>query len=898
REAARETILHLQAGTNWSKAVEILLEHLDNDWPKLEALLVPMLARRHQWLRGVPGKADRARCEQALANVIEEAVAAAHAACPEQMTGEVVALARYAAQQLEEADRESAIRDCRSLVTLREADLAAWLGMARLLLKTEGSWRVPGGVNVKIGFPSGNGASKKHCEEMKARMCALLDALRPFEEFRECLHALRKLPSTSYSDEQWKVLEALLEALRLAAGELQLVFKQRGQIDFSGIEQAALSALGGESEPTDLTLALDSRISHLLVDEFQDTSVSQFELIARLTAGWQKGDGRTLFLVGDPMQSIYAFRRAEVGLFLTARHSGIGGVKLDPLILTVNFRSHSGLVDWVNATFARVLPPHEDIGEGAVPFSPAVANVPAPANFEVEVHPYFGDDWLSEAKQVAAIAAAARDAGQTAAVLVRNKNHLELIAPQLAAAGLRFKAVDIETLRETQVVRDLTSLTRAYLYLADRIAWFAVLRAPWCGLTLADLEVLAQGERTIWDNMLDNEVVARLSTEGRSRLKRVMQVFEIAFAERGKAGLRGAIEGIWLALGGPACARDETALANADLYFAQVPEAEEDFDSLDDAELFAAPDASAGNDLQLLTVHKAKGLEFDVVILPGLGRIAGKDDPALLRWAQRAGAHGVDLLLAPIPATPGKGEAIYDYLREREKRRERLEEGRLLYVAATRAKHRLHLLGHVNVASDSRKEPAPVSSSPLAILWHALGHKFARDFARPSAAKPKVSQPPLYRLPLSWTLPAPPANVSVMGVPAAASENALDYFWVTDITRHIGNVVHQTLARIGSDGIERWPAARIAAMRKRHAQALAQLGVPGTELDRAASEVERALVQTLSEARGRWIFDLRHKVDKSEYALTGIDSGQIVNVVLDRTFVDEKGTRWIIDFKT
>ncbi|MGH8772375.1 MAG: PD-(D/E)XK nuclease family protein, partial [Burkholderiales bacterium] len=149
-----------------------------------------------------------------------------------------------------------------------------------------------------------------------------------------------------------------------------------------------------------------------------------------------------------------------------------------------------------------------------------------------------------------------------------------------------------------------------------------------------------------------------------------------------------------------------------------------------------------------------------------------------------------------------------------------------------------------------------------------------------------------------WTLPAPPANVSVGAAQSPASENALDYFWVTDITRHIGNVVHQTLARIVRDGIERWPASRIAMLRKRHTHALAQLGVPGTELDRAASDVERALVQTLSEARGRWILDPRHREDKSEYALTGIDSGQIVNVVLDRTFVDEKGTRWIIDFKT
>ena len=92
-----------------------------------------------------------------------------------------------------------------------------------------------------------------------------------------------------------------------------------------------------------------------------------------LTAGWEPGDGRTLFLVGDPMQSIYRFRNAEVGLFLDVRDRGLGRLPLEPLTLRVNFRSTRPLVDWINACFAQVLPARDDVLRGAVQFAESVA---------------------------------------------------------------------------------------------------------------------------------------------------------------------------------------------------------------------------------------------------------------------------------------------------------------------------------------------------------------------------------------------------------------------------------------------------------------------------------------------------------------------------------------------
>src|SRR5713226_4570413 len=199
-------------------------------------------------------------------------------------------------------------------------------------------------------------------------------ALSGNEPLRQALSALLRMPPERYDDAQWEVLGASLQVLPLAAAQLKVVFAERGQTDFTEVAQGAVRALGTPEAPTDLLLALDTRIRHILVDEFQDTSVSQWELLERLTAGWEKGDGRTLFLVGDPMQSIYRFREAEVGLFLNAWQGGFGTVELERLTLSTNFRSQAGLVSWFNASFPAIFPAEPDESLGAVPYSAATPN--------------------------------------------------------------------------------------------------------------------------------------------------------------------------------------------------------------------------------------------------------------------------------------------------------------------------------------------------------------------------------------------------------------------------------------------------------------------------------------------------------------------------------------------
>src|SRR5688572_17747786 len=330
------------------------------------------------------------------------------------------------------------------------------------------------------------------------------------EPLRAALEALLRMPEERYADDQWETLGAILELLPRAAAHLKVVFGERGETDFTEVAQGAVRALGTPDNPTDLLLALDTRIKHILVDEFQDTSYSQFELLERLTSGWEAGDGRTLFLVGDPMQSIYRFREAKVALFLQVWESGQLGVvpaqagtPLERLTLTTNFRSQRGLVDWYNASFPHILPAEADVASGAVPYSPATPHHDPLPDSAVTWH-----HASSRKDEAGRIVDLVRNATGTKAILVRTREALAEIVPTLKANGIRYRAIEIEHLGEKQVVQDLYALTRALLHLGDRIAWLSLLRAPWCALPLSRLLEFAGEEKnrfkTIWELIKDD----------------------------------------------------------------------------------------------------------------------------------------------------------------------------------------------------------------------------------------------------------------------------------------------------------------------------------------------------------------------------------------------------------
>lgn len=892
-DAARRALDHLEGEDQHAAAVAVALAYLDNDLPRLAGLLADMLARREQWRDIADIEHPESAVGAALAALVTEELAAIAAELSPRWQALLMPCARFASYNL----GGGPLLDWNAPLAASEGALPQWRALADLLLTQKDELRKT--VTVKNGFPADK--ESKPQKEKFLEILAGIDAAQ-----LTALQRIRQLPQANHEHDD--VVRALARLAKLAAAELWLVFREHGEVDFIELAARAIAALGDEADPSELGLRLDYRIRHLLVDEFQDTSPTQIELLQRLTAGWQPDDGRTLFLVGDPMQSIYRFRKADVGLFLHVAERGIGALALESLRLSRNNRSCPEVVAWINARFPEVFPPVDEPVRGEIRYREFVATRESLPAAGVTLHPVvLARSEGSEAARIIDIIAAewAVDPARTIAVLVRAKDHL---TPLVAAirrhpAGWRFSAVDIEALAGRQAVQDLIALTRALHHRADRVHWLAVLRAPWCGLTLADLHALAGDahQATIWSLLADDERLARLSADGRQRAEHVRTVLGEALAGQGRQRRRPWVEDAWRKLGGPLCLAGAAERADADAFFARLDALDASgrfaLDTLADemSALFAAPDPLADGRLQLMSIHKSKGLEFDTVILPGLHREpAGRDAPLLL-WESFPLADGEQLVVAPLNrrgATTDSPSA-YDFLQRIERERSRNEEARVLYVAATRAVRRLHLVG-VSWRDEAGQPLAARGGSALGRLGPAVTAEFDvaplavaqnRDDARGALAD---FVPRLLRLPQvavdAWS-PPPPAAAA-----PTAREETVDAFAAA-----VGTLTHACLEQIAA-APEDWDAARVTAMQPGYERWLGARGWPAATAKRGAAQVAALLERTLASADGRWVLQ-RHSDGGAEIALAAALDDGIVTRVVDRSFVAD-GVRWIIDYKT
>jgi ATP-dependent exoDNAse (exonuclease V) beta subunit len=918
--AARRTIQSIDRADGPAHALAILLRHFDNEVDRLENLLAHMLARRERWLelatrtRHQDAATElRAALEDSLQYLVGQELERVQGLLASVGHGDLWVLAAGAASRMAKrtAGTELLERAGNMGLAPTASMLRGWQALASLLITQAGSFRAR--LTKNEGFP-------EVYKDQKRAFTELIGQLDAIPGLSAALLTVIRLPPPGYTADQWQVLQALNAVLVAAAVELETVFAEQGQVDFSAVTHAALRALGEDDEPSDLVLALDYRLQHILVDEFQDTSLPQVQLLARLTAGWQPGDGRTLFLVGDPMQSIYGFRQADVGLFLKVRNQGIGSIKPTALALTANFRSRPQLVDWVNSAFARVFPAHEDYSRGAVTHSAAVAVRPPDPQSQTELLLLEDTDPSGEARAVTALVATlvAQHPEWSIAVLARSRAPLSTVAREFIRHGLSYQGIDLVPLTDRPAIRDLIALTRALAHRGDRTAWLALLRAPFIGLDLESLWRICGDEpdQTLWSLLSDEVRCATLTDDASRTLGRVMPLLARALQDVGRRPLAELVEVTWLTLGGPATLEHPDELANAEAFFARLDGLAAADDLADTAdlehtlgELYALPEANGNPKVQLLTIHRAKGLEWDAVIVVGVDKRSRASTPELLQWLEYTRPDaGPALVLAPHRAGSERDDPLEAWVKGRLREREDLEIARLLYVACTRAREQLYIAGTLQrVADPARRYASPQRGTLLASLWPALEQDLEAGSIA-TASSPRAGDgsdtrgrallPDTRRLAADWQPPEPEPNIVTLVDPETRpGPSEFEFEWVGLTARHVGTLVHAELEYIAQVTLARYESDRS----RREAvwvQRLIELGVPRQQLTAAVARVRAAIDGTLDDSRGRWLLDASYRHSASELELSTIERGGLVTVRIDRTFVTDDDVRWIVDYKT
>lgn len=900
-EHYQEAAIATLAMADDDEKVARLIAHLDVDLRAGQELISGMLASRDQWLPLLGEGSDAGRL---LHNLIQAVEADLDQLARSMPPGWAQALSRPLSAAIEAL--RSNDKPC-SFDALSDWDgaafepsflhLARWQALANALLTQTNTLRRT--ADKRLGFDP----KSPH----KDTFLKWLSGCDPDEPWVECLGRIRSAPSGGYDPEQFAVLSDLIHVLWLATAQLKLRFAEKSEVDFIEISQSALHALGDADEPGELLLKLDASIRHLLVDEFQDTSQSQIRLLTSLTAGWEPGDGRTLFLVGDPMQSIYRFRKAEVGLFLHAKENGLGNIALESLSLTDNFRSQANIVEWVNRSFGPLFPGQADPGMGAIPYTPSTAFHEALGDVGVEMHPVWTHasiDAGAASRTAESIAVGlARDALQRhsdsehpVAILVRARSHLEDVVRRLSSEGIPCRAVELSPLKSRQVVSDAVQLARALSHSADRLAWLSVLRSPMCGLKLTSLHALFGSDhqtspRELLLRWFQNDFQPRLASDEALRLRHACSVLLDDSNSTGSVPLAAWLQSCWERLGGPAVYPDPSDRADVESLFRLI-EKLWPYGGLDPAELearlerlYAVPD-SAERSVDVMTIHKSKGLQFETVILMGLHRRPRADTQPLLRLEHSEGR----LLLGPIKhRASDTPDAVSTYLAEREKRRAAYEADRLLYVAVTRACQQLHLIGEI-VLDDEGGIKDPPASSLLGRLWPHMPQPepppLSELLAQDAVQQPRTGPRPLLRVTAdSFGLPPDLAPVTA---PASVWE------WASDTTHEaaIGTVAHAWLERLGRQGSSGWTQSRILDHLPVIRKQLGRAGLPASSLDAAAEVVGHTLCATLASEKGQWLLNAAKA--QREWSLLDV-SGRVS--VIDLAIAEQEG--WlVVDYKT
>ncbi len=771
-------------------------------------------------------------------------------------------------------------------------------------------------ILTKVGTPRRQFGQKSgfYTNFKKTKWRGLIENLP--EDAAKALHETRNYPAKGDALTDTGTLSDFIILAAEVIGEYEAMCRKRHIIDFIGLEQSALRVLN-EENPTDLHLYLDHRIRHLLVDEFQDTSRNQWELIKRLCSGWTPDDGRTIFIVGDPKQSIYAFRKAEVRLFIEAKNGiplpGQEKLPLETHLLKTNFRSTEGLIKWINSLFGSMVMVDPNADADEVPFNPSVPARGGRNNAVISLNLFFDEDtdkakddearWLAQKVKKTLSETGGKE---SIAILLFTRNRIQRYLAALKEEHIPVQVQEGLSLIKRPEIMHLMQIARLIARPHDDLAWASLLRSPWSWFDVKVLYETAMQDRNNWMEKI------RLTANTHPEMDVLLKAIGQALRRAGRDPLGSCVKEFWETLDGPritACLYGMAGVANCRRFFEILEDAEEGIpqetlnriEAILDSIYEPIDPATSRSQVQMMTIHRAKGLEFDCVFLPFMDwrpLAGGPKTPPPYLLERMPGSAGKYLIAMGKDRRTEEPIPTYRLLDKLQKKRSWGEAKRVFYVAVTRAKSAIIMSGLVK-----SKDEAIFAPDKSVLNW-VMDHENING-QNPAGLKsntisitvnPTTDIPPLKDRGMDLILPepfslTPERTPYVVESPSSMKSNNfphMDDYDAESLVR--GTIIHRILSTSITGG---QPPSESAI-----AKAIRAEGLSTDAASDMTAEIIKEVASTLGDPFMTGLIDKTNPEVKSEWAIEDAPGEKHIRSGVIDLAVFDGSDWWIVDFKT
>ena len=571
--------------------------------------------------------------------------------------------------------------------------------------------------------------------------------------------------------------------------------------------------------------------------------------------------------------------------------------------LTSNFRSNASLVDWINSLFSNLSPKITDIHKGNTIYHPARSTLP-PIQNAVEWHiNNTSNSYVDIITLIQEINY--RTPEDSIAILVRSRNKVTSLITELKQANIAINAIEMEALIDYPIIKDLLIITKVLLSPSNKVAWLSLLRTPWCGLQLDDLLILTKHSNTLVIEAIQLAINKNLtiSKDGYKRLKPIyLCLKDSQLWQEDRLAVK--VRKLWHKLDNKCFLKYKKDTRYLDTFFQLINKYDNSIADIENKLAKSYIDNfDINNGIDVMTIHKAKGLEFDHVLLLDLDAPIRANAKPLLIWDEHLDSNGLESMIFAPYNTGSNG--VYNFVYEREKIKMTYENKRLLYVAVTRAKKKLHLFANTyNTELTNTKWKKAAPGSLLSLMQQPecnidLNTTNQLEESTHQRLNETINSS-VYKTPEDAHAVLSPEPITLQRYrniiqyhPEVNNTKNILINWQNPTKRAVGEIVHAILAEMAHYPLpDRSYLTQDTCM-----HLLTNKSVPDNKIVSAANDIMMAVNNMLSNSICRWVLDYRHNNSLCEYSISANINHSLQHRTIDRTFIDKTGNRWIIDYK-